>query len=154
MSAEKLREYLLTHGVPYEVHEHPLAFTTSRVAEDEHVSGTEIAKPVILIADDHLVKAVGPGHKHGALPNARAASGCDALRLAHEDESADAFADCQRGAEPPLGPLYGMKTIIDLRLDSPQVTFRGGSHTQTITMGLEDYRSAANAVIGDVAAGR
>ena len=64
MSAEKLREYLLTHGVPYEVHEHPLAYTTSRVAEDEHVSGKEIAKPVILMADDHFVMAVVPGHKH------------------------------------------------------------------------------------------
>jgi len=50
MSAEKLREYLLTHGVPYEVHEHPLAYTTSRVAEVEHVSGKEIAKPVIAAA--------------------------------------------------------------------------------------------------------
>ncbi len=154
MSAEKLREYLLTHGVPYEVHEHPPAFTTSRVAEVEHVSGKEIAKPVILMADDHFVMAVVPGHKHVDLDKAKAVFGCDELRLAEESEFAEAFADCERGAEPPLGHLYGMKTIIDLRLDSPQVTFRGGSHTQTITMGLEDYRNAAHAAVGDVAAGR
>lgn len=154
MSAEKLREYLLTHGVPYEVHEHPLAYTTSRVAEVEHVSGKDIAKPVILVADDHFVMAVVPGHKHVDLTKARDAFGCENLRLAEESEFAEAFADCERGAEPPLGHLYGMKTIIDLRLDSPRVTFRGGSHTQTITMGLEDYRSAAQAVVGDLAAGR
>ena len=154
MSAEKLREYLLTHGVPYEVHEHPLAFTTSRVAEVEHVSGTEIAMPVILMADDHFVMAVVPGHKHVDLSKAREVFGCENLRLAEESEFADAFADCERGAEPPLGHLYGMQTIVDLRLDSPRVTFRGGSHTQTITMGLEDYRAAAHAVVGDVAAGR
>ncbi len=154
MSAEKLREYLLTHGVPYEVHEHPLAFTTSRVAEVEHVSGKEIAKPVILVADDHFVMAVVPGHKHVDLTKAREAFGCENLRLAEESEFADAFTDCERGAEPPLGHLYGMKTIIDLRLDSPRVTFRGGSHTQTISMGLEDYRQVALATIGDVAAGR
>lgn len=154
MSAEKLREYLLTHGVPYEVHEHPLAFTTSRVAEVEHVSGKEIAKPVILMADDHFVMAVVPGHKHVDLNKAKEAFGCEDLRLAEESEFAEAFVDCERGAEPPLGHLYGMETIIDLRLDSPRVTFRGGSHTQTITMGLEDYRQAAHAVVGDVAAGR
>ncbi len=153
MSAEKLREYLLTHGVPYEVHEHPLAFTTSRVAEVEHVSGKEIAKPVILMADGQFVMAVVPGHKHVDLNKAREAFGCDDLRLADEAEFAEAFIDCERGAEPPLGHLYGMETIIDLRLDSPRVTFRGGSHTQTITMGLEDYRHAAHAVVGDVAAG-
>lgn len=154
MSAEKLREYLLTHGVPYEVHEHPLAFTTSRVAEVEHISGKDIAKPVILIADDHFVMAVVPGHKHVDLSKARTAIGCDSVRLADETEFAVAFADCERGAEPPIGHLYGMQTIVDLRLDSPRVTFRGGSHTQTITMAMEDYRSAAHATMGDVAAGR
>ena len=153
MSAEKLREYLLTHGVSYEVHEHPLAYTTSRVAEVEHLSGKQIAKPVILMADDHFVMAVVPGHKHVDLSKARAAFECSDLRLAEESEFTDAFGDCERGAEPPLGNLYGMKTIIDLRLDSPAVTFRGGSHTQTITMSLEDYRQAAQAVVGDLAAG-
>jgi Ala-tRNA(Pro) deacylase len=154
MSAEKLREYLLTHGVPYEVHEHPLAFTTSRVAEVEHVSGRDIAKPVILMADDHFVMAVVPGHKHVDLAKARVAIGCDKLRLADETEFVTAFGDCERGAEPPIGHLYGMQTIVDLRLDSPTVTFRGGSHTQTITMGMEDYRTVANATVGDVAAGK
>ncbi len=153
MSAEKLREYLLTHGVPYEVHEHPLAFTTSRVAEVEHIPGKDIAKPVILMADDHFVMAVVPGHKHVDLHKARTALGCENVRLAEEAEFAEAFADCERGAEPPLGHLYGMQTIVDLRLDSPRVTFRGGTHTQTITMGLEDYRTAANAPLADVAAG-
>ena len=154
MSAEKLREYLLTHGVPYEVHEHPLAYTTSRVAEVEHIPGKDIAKPVILMADDHFVMAVVPGHKHVDLNKAKEAFGCESMRLAEESEFAEAFGDCERGAEPPLGHLYGMKTIVDLRLDSPRITFRGGTHTQTITMGLEDYRMAANAATGDVAAGR
>ncbi len=153
MSAEKLREYLLTHGVPYEVHEHPLAFTTSRVAEVEHIPGKDVAKPVILMADDHFVMAVVPGHKHVDLTKAKDALGCSNVRLAAESEFADAFVDCERGAEPPLGHLYGMATIVDLRLDSPRVTFRGGSHTQTITMGLDDYRSVANAAVGDLAAG-
>ncbi len=154
MSAEKLREYLLTHGVPYEVHEHPLAFTTSRVAEVEHIPGKDIAKPVILMADDRFVMVVVPGHKHVDLGKAQEALGCDMVRLAEESEVAGAFADCERGAEPPLGHLYGMETIVDLRLDSPRVTFRGGSHTQTITMDLEDYRAAAHAAVGDFAAGR
>lgn len=153
MSAEKLREYLLTHGVPYEVHEHALAFTSSRVAEVEHLSGREIAKPVILMADDHFVMAVVPGHKHVDLAKAKQALHCEQLRLATEPEFAAAFVDCERGAEPPLGHLYGMQTMIDLRLDAPTITFRGGCHTQTITMGMEDYRRAANAVTADLAAG-
>ena len=125
MSAERLREYLLTRGVPYEVHEHPLAFTTSRVAEVEHIPGKDIAKPVILMADDHFVMAVVPGHKHVDLTKAKTAIGCDSVRLADEAEFSTAFADCERGAEPPIGHLYGMQTIVDLRLRSPRVTFPG-----------------------------
>jgi len=153
MSAEKLREYLLTHGVPYEVHEHALAFTSSRVAEVEHLSGREIAKPVILMADEHFVMAVVPGHKHVDLAKAKQALRCEQLRLATEPEFAEAFVDCECGAEPPLGHLYGMQTMIDLRLDSPTITFRGGCHTRTITMGMEDYRRAAGAITADLAAG-
>ncbi len=154
MSAETLREYLLTHGVPYEVHEHALAFTTSRVAEVEHVPGKDIAKPVILMADDHFVMAVVPGHAHVDLNKARFALGCEQVRLAEESEFAGAFGDCECGAEPPLGHLYGMQTVVDLGLDSPRITFRGGSHTQTITMGMDDYRTVAKAVVGDLVAHR
>jgi Ala-tRNA(Pro) deacylase len=154
MSAERLREYLLSHGVPYEMHEHPLAYSTSRIAEVEHIPGRDIAKPVILMADDHFVMAVIPGHKHIDLAKVRNALGCERVRLADESEFSAAFVDCERGAEPPLGHLYGMQTIVDLRLDAPRITFRGGTHTQTITMGMEDYRMAANAVVSDVAAGK
>jgi Ala-tRNA(Pro) deacylase len=73
--------------------------------------------------------------------------------LATEDEFAPAFADCESGAEPPLGGLYEMKTIVDLRLDTPTVTFRGGSHTQTITMSTDDYLEIASADRVDIAHG-
>lgn len=153
MSAEKVREYLLTHGISYEVHEHPVAFATSRVAEAEHVSGKAMAKPVILLADGHFVMAVVPGHRRVDLAKARVAIGCEQVRMASEDEFSPAFADCEPGAEPPLGPLYGMRTLVDHRLTAPTVTFRGGSHTQTISMGHADYVALAGAEVADIAAG-
>lgn len=153
MSAEKIREYLLIHGVPYQVHEHALAYTTSGLAEAEQVSGKQIAKPVILLADGRFVMAVVPGHRHVDLEKARIALGCDDARLAAEDEFASVFEDCERGAEPPLGHLYGMRTLIDMHFDTPEVTFRGGSHTQTITMGLEDFHRVVRAEVADLVAG-
>jgi len=153
LSAEKVREYLLTHGISYEIHEHSLAYTTSRVAEEEHVSGKAMAKPVILLADDHFVMAVLPGHRRVDLEKAREALGCGSVRMATEEEFAPAFVDCEAGAEPPLGSLYGMPTMIDQRLTAERVTFRGGSHTQTITMSHDDFVALAGAEIVDIAAG-
>ena len=153
MSAEKVREYLLTHGISYEIHEHPIAYATSRVAEAEHVSGKSVAKPVILMADDHFVMAVVPGHRRVDLGKVRQAIGCGELRMATEDKFTPAFGDCEAGAEPPIGPLYGMKTIVDRRLTAPTVTFRGGSHTQTISMAHDDYVTLAGAEVVDIAVG-
>ncbi len=110
-----------------------------------------MAKPVILLADDHFVMAVVPGHKRVDLEKTRSALRCKSLRMAKEDEFAPAFADCEPGAEPPLGPLYGMRTIVDLRLTAPKITFRGGSHTQTITMDHDDYVRVAGAEVVDIA---
>ena len=70
-----------------------------------------------------------------------------------ENEFAAAFGDCEAGAEPPLGSLYEMRTILDHRLSGEKITFRGGSHTQTITMALEDYREIVAAEVVDVAVG-
>jgi Ala-tRNA(Pro) deacylase len=153
MGAERVREYLLTHGVAYEINDHPLAYTAQRVAESEHISGKQIAKPVILLADDRFVMAVVPGHKHVDLDKVQIALGCREVRMAREEEFAGAFGDCEAGAEPPLGSLYEMRTILDTRVASEQITFRGGSHTQTITMSLRDYREVVAAEVVDVAAG-
>ena len=153
MTAERVRQYLLSHGIAYEIHQHPLAYTTSRVAEAEHTSGKAIAKPVILLADGRFVMAVVPGHKRVDLEKARRVLDRSDIRMATEDEFAPAFNDCEPGAEPPLGPLYGMQTIVDASLTAPKVTFRGGSHTQTITVDHDDYLTLAGADVVDIALG-
>jgi Ala-tRNA(Pro) deacylase len=53
----------MEHGVSYETHTHPLAYTISEVAEAGHVSRKEMAKVVMLMADGRLVMAVIPGNK-------------------------------------------------------------------------------------------
>lgn len=151
MSAEKVREYLLTRGIPYEIHDHPLAYEMSRVAEVEQISGTAMAKPVIVLADGRFIMAVVPGHTRIDLDKIRTAVGCDSIRMATEEEFAPAFEDCEPGAEPPVGPLYGMHTIVDSGLNAPKVTFRSGTHTQTITMDRDAYVAAAGATVVDIA---
>jgi Ala-tRNA(Pro) deacylase len=130
---------LIEHGVAYETHTHPVAYTTVEVAEVGHVSSKGMAKAVMLMAGDRLVMAVIPGDKMVDLEKAEKALGGKNVRLAEEDEFAASFPDCEPGAEPPFGALYDVPTLVDHGLDSPRITFNAGTHTETITMALGDY---------------
>lgn len=153
MTAEKVREYLLSHGVSYELDEHPVAYTAQEVAAAEHVPGDQFAKPVMLMADGKLVMVVLPAPSHVDLTKAAKALGCDEVRLATESEFAPAFPDCERGAEPPIGNLYEVPTYLDTGFESERVMFNAGSHTQVITMSREAYLAVARPQLVDVAAG-
>ncbi len=139
MSAESVRGYLMEHGVEYETQSHPVAYTTSKVAESVDTPGREMAKPVMLMADDRLVMAVIPGDRMVDLVKAGEALDTERVRLAEEPEFAPSFPDCEPGAEPPFGALYDVPTLVDLALDQPRITFNAGTHTETITMALADY---------------
>lgn len=152
MSGERVRSYLMEHDVGYEVRQHPAAYTTSEVAQAGHVPGKEMAKVVMLMSEDGLVMAVVPGDRMVDLGKAGAALGVD-VRLAEEREFSSSFPDCETGAEPPFGALYGIPTLVDLSLDSPRITFDAGTHTEIITMTSEDYFRLANPVRVDVAIG-
>ena len=151
MGAERVREYLLTHGVAYDLHPHEPAVSAQELAEAEHISGRRVAKPVILLADGRLVMAVIPGHLTLDIEKAERALGAGTVRLATEDEFAGAFGDSEPGAEPPLGVLYGMTTLIDLRLNGETITFRGGTHEAAITMKFDDFERIVSGDPVDIA---
>lgn len=144
MSAERVKQYLIEHGIRHEGGAHDLAFTTSEVAEAAELPGHQIAKPVMLKADDRLVMAVVPGDRMVDLAKAALALGTESVRLAEEREFADAFPDCEPGAEPPFGTLYEVPTVVDHGLDSPRITFNAGTHTETLSIALEDYLRATH----------
>ncbi len=154
MSAEKVRAYLIEHGIDYETSSHAATYTASETAEAEHVSGRQMAKAVLLIADDRLVMAVLPGDRMLDLEKAQIALDAGHVRLAEESEFSPSFPDCEMGAEPPFGALYDVPTLVDEGLDSPRITFTAGTHTETITMGLDDYLELTTPKRADLALAR
>lgn len=142
--AQRVREHLMTYGVAYEVTEHAKTFTAQALAEAEHVSGRQVAKPVILMADDELVMAVLAAVDHVSLSRAKEELGTGDVRLATEGEFGGAFGDCELGAEPPFGSLYGVPTYIDEKLlEADELVFSAGSHVHSIRLSLNDYLMAA-----------
>jgi Ala-tRNA(Pro) deacylase len=136
--AMKLKDYLEHHQIHYEVVTHPRSHSSIQSAKLAHVPADRLAKPVILEDDNGYVMAVIPTTHHvklGALSSEMQRN----LRLATERELADLFKDCELGAIPPLGEIYGMPTIVDDELvDKPDVYFEAGDHEELIRV---DHKS-------------
>jgi Ala-tRNA(Pro) deacylase len=140
MPAEKLHALLDEHEVPYEVETHPRAVTAQRLAAAEGISGYDVAKPVLLSIGGQLAMVVIPGAEVVDLERASQALGNNQTRLATEAEFVSVFDDCEPGAEPPFGTLYGVPTFLDEDLRArDRIVCRDGSHERSITLAMADY---------------
>jgi Ala-tRNA(Pro) deacylase len=67
-------------------------------------------------------------------------SGARRARLASEKEFKDMFPDCEVGAMPPFGNLYGMQVFVDDMLaDDEVIAFNAGSHAELLQMTYKDF---------------
>jgi Ala-tRNA(Pro) deacylase len=152
MGTNAVHELLDQHGVAYEVHEHPRAVDANRLAQSEDVTGWDVAKPVLLAIGGQLAMAVVPAPVHVDLDKASDVLGHGDVRLATEEEFVSRFPDCEPGAEPPFGNVYGVPVFLDETLRERQrMVCRDGSHTETITLAVNDYVEVVAPEIVDVA---
>lgn len=151
MDAHRVRKYLISHGVGYKVEQHPLAYTAQEVAAAEHIPGHMFAKPVIVNADGKLIMTVLPANRLLDLEKVKSTLGSEDVRLAREEEFAPIFDDCERGAEPPFGNLYGLPTIVDVDLTTEEIVFNAGSHTETMKIPTIEYLGLVHPEKADLA---
>jgi Ala-tRNA(Pro) deacylase len=139
-----LQSYLDEMGVHYRVSRHPTAYTAQDLAMMEHVSGRKVIKPVVVRADGEFVMCALPACHRVDLDELKSQLEAADVSLADEPKLADLFPGCELGAEPPIGRLYGMTTVMDESLmKDDQVTFQAGTHNDAVTMTLADYRRLA-----------
>ena len=122
----------------------PLPLRTSRQQQ--------FAKTVMLKVDGKLAMMVMPAAYRVDLTRLSRALGGDMVELASEAEFKDAFPDCELGAMPPFGNLYGMPVYVDSRLaQQPEIAFnagiahRCGAHA---VRGVREAGAAGTAVAG------
>jgi len=149
---ERLETYFRESSTPFQVQHHATAYTAQRVAESEHIPGKLMAKAVMVFADGRAVMLVLPADYRVHLGKAAAALGATDVRLAHEDEFASAFPDCEIGAMPPLGNLYGMPVYVDRSLTEDEtIVFRAGTHSDTMSIKYVDYERLVHPSVADLA---
>lgn len=133
---------------------HQTAYSAQRVAQALHVSGDEVAKTVLLRADDgsKFVVAVLPANRQIDLPAASRLVGAK-LHLATELEIAARCPDCEFGVLPPFGSRYGIRTIVDSSLAADEnIYFDAKTHSEAVRMSFADYRVLEDPLIGPFAA--
>jgi Ala-tRNA(Pro) deacylase len=140
MPAKKLREFLNSQNIPYMTISHAVAYTAKEIAALTHVSNKELAKTVIVKIDSTLAMAVLPASHDVDLSSLRVATGARSVSLAKESEFKDRFPECEIGAMPPFGNLYGMAVYVDESLTKDKdIAFNAGSHNELLQVCYADF---------------
>ena len=140
MPAMKLKQYLDNEGIKYVTIVHSPAYTAQEAAASAHIQRNVLAKTVIVELDDELAMVVVPANRRVELKELRELTGCERVKIASEDTFRKRFPDCEVGAMPPFGNLYGMEVFAAASLsDSPEIAFNAGTHTEVVKMEYRDF---------------
>ena len=140
MPLTHLREFLDKNNVKYLVISHSVAYTAQGIAALVHLSGKKLAKTVMVKIDGKLAMAVVPASVHVDMGLLKASAGAKHVELASEQEFKDQFPDCETGAMPPFGNLYGMRVFADESLASyEEITFNAGTHRELLRLAWNDF---------------
>jgi Ala-tRNA(Pro) deacylase len=148
-----LLDWLGAHGLDYDLHEHPLAFTALEAARAEGLDPHAFAKTLAIgLPDGRRALIALEASDHLELEPAARLLGTDRIRLLTEVELLDLAPACDIGALPPIGDLFGVPVYADAALlDVERITFHAGSHRHAVRMARRDWERTARVRFGHIA---
>lgn len=149
--AESIRSYLFKENVDYEILEHPPTYTALETAGSQHVPGRRVLKSVIIKANSSFLMCVVPSTHRLDFEKLKLILKTKDVRLASEAELSPLFPECQLGAEPPFGPIYGLQVYAQQILEeNDEVLCNAGTHTEMIKLKLIDFQRLAKPIFADI----
>lgn len=140
MPSKKLKSFLDENKIKYVSIQHSSAYTAQEIAAIAHIPGKDLAKTVIVKIDGKMAMAVLPASFKVSFDNLKDTLGVKEVRLAYEQEFIDKFPDCEVGAMPPFGNIYGMEVFVAESLaEDEEIAFNACSHTELIKMSFSDF---------------
>lgn len=139
-------EYLDSLLVDYTLVPHTTTFTAQETAESAHIKGRDLAKVIVLGSGQLMSMVVIPANCVLLQSDLSRVLRAPDLTIVPEHQFAERFPECEVGAMPPFGKLYGMDVFLakDLAQNS-SITFNGGTHNLLIKMRMSDYRDITDA---------
>ena len=141
MPAKRLRDFLNKHEIRYDSVVHSPAYTAQETAARVHIKGRQLAKTVMVLVDGRMSIAVLPASKKVDIDYFRKEIGAGSVGLAAEEEFKGIFPDCEIGAMPPFGNLYGIDVFADEGLaEDSEIAFCAGTHTELVRLPFMDFK--------------
>lgn len=135
---KRLRDLFDRANISYEVYNQPLASSTQEIARGGACE--RMAKVVMLALDGELAMFVVIGNQRVHLPTVCTSLGAGEARLADEEAFASHFSECEMGALPPFGNLFGLPVYLDPAVaEHDELYFSAGNHAQTVRIRYRDY---------------
>ncbi|PIS24714.1 MAG: deacylase [bacterium (Candidatus Stahlbacteria) CG08_land_8_20_14_0_20_40_26] len=149
MPVKKLKDFLDSNKIKYVTIKHSPAYTAPEIAGAAHIPGKELAKTVIIKVDGKMAMAVLPASQRVNFDLLKKIAGASKAELASEQEFKDLFPECDVGAMPPFGNLYGMEVFVDESLlEDKEIAFNAGSHTELIRLAYKDFERLVKPKMG------
>lgn len=143
--ATRVKWYLESRDVPYEVIHHGHTWTARDAARSARIPSGRMAKCVLLEDELGYVLAIVPSSCRIDFQAVGRLLERD-LELASEEEIREVFPDCELGSIPAIGTPYNIPMLVDeslLRL--PDLYFEAGDHEDLVHLD----RSAFGRLTGD-----
>jgi Ala-tRNA(Pro) deacylase len=135
----RVEALLNSAGVPFEVLHHEPVFTSEEAARVRGVDLASGAKALVCKADDEFLIFVVPADRRLDSRGVRRRLGFRRLRFANREEVLE-LTGLVPGSIPPLGSLFGLKTLCDERLgEHERINFNAGDHRISVSMLSADY---------------
>ncbi len=142
-SSNRLENALALHRMAYSIIHHVPTFSSQTAAAAMHVPGKELAKSVVLEGKGRTYLAVLPASHQVDFVLFNAIVG-ERVRLASEAKIRELFPDCDLGAIPPLGELYGLPVYVDVSLAlDREIVFPAGTRCDSVRMTYHDFETLA-----------
>ncbi|HEU5079279.1 MAG TPA: YbaK/EbsC family protein [Opitutaceae bacterium] len=151
MPSSTLKSFLDSRGATYDSITHAPAISAQDVALLSHVEQRDFAKTLIVKIKGELTMVVVPADRKVVLADLRDLLGTGDVSFATEAEFRDRFPDCEVGAMPPFGNLYGLPVYVSRELaDEPEIAFNAGTHREVIKMPYADFARMVRPIVADV----
>ncbi|GAA5525118.1 hypothetical protein Maes01_01678 [Microbulbifer aestuariivivens] len=138
--AASVSQFLEEHSASYRVIPHAHSATSRESAHAAGIREDQVAKAILLRDAQGLVMAVIPASSSLDLRAVHDETGRNQLEMVAESELAKPFSDCELGALPPIGPAYGITTLVDSSLGRcDTVYFESGDHEGLVAMDGRDF---------------
>jgi len=136
----RIARHLDQKKLAYERLDHKRDYTAKQTARDCHLKPRGFAKVVGIQADGRHLLAVLPADHFVDLPRLQRLLGVNRIAMLPESALASFFPDCEVGAFPPLGNLYGLPVYVAPPLTRQEkITFNAGTHELAIRMAYRDF---------------